>query len=79
MQAKTVHLNGGPWHNRVVSIDSDLDHFHISEPMPDAIRRALLAGDIHPGFQELRLNQGTYSQVSGPQYRNEFEWDGWDR
>ncbi|WNM75093.1 hypothetical protein SEA_MORRIGAN_48 [Microbacterium phage Morrigan] len=79
MDSKTVHLNGGPWHDRVVAIDDTLNHFHVAEPLPDAIRRGLLSGELQPGFQPLKLRQGTYSQVSGPQYRNEFEWDGWDR
>lgn len=75
--AKNVHLNGGPWHDRFVVIEDGADHFHVMEAVPDAIRRAIRQDDLTEGFNQVHLKEGTYSVVSGPQYRNEFEWDGW--
>lgn len=75
--AQTIHLNGGPWHDRVVAIEDGLDHVHVMEAVPDAIRRAILDETMQEGFNVVPLKEGTYSRVSGPQYRNEFEWDGW--
>lgn len=75
--AKTVHLNGGPIHDCEVSLEDGATHFHIQEPVVDAVRRAIaeMKEPPQPGFTRLPLREGTYSQV---QHRpGEFELDGW--
>lgn len=71
MLHRTITLHGGPWNGRIVSIEVGANHFHIAEPtgpifgQPDTYNRALA------------YREGTYSQVSGPRYTTDFEWDGW--
>lgn len=67
---KTVHLNGGPWHDRVVALQDGGNHFHIVSPAPPRF----IYGQIGPA-QEIGRREGMYSQVTG--YPGEFEWDGW--
>lgn len=73
--AHTVHLNGGPWHGRATSVPEGRDHFHIIEPVDDAVERAIKASTPEEGFQTLPVREGMYSQVQGRP--GEFEWDGW--
>lgn len=73
--AQTVHLNGGPWHGRTTTVPDGRDHFHIIEPVEDAVARALEASSPEEGFTTVQSREGMYSQVRG--VRGEFEWDGW--
>lgn len=66
MMAQTIHLNGGPWHDQVVSIPHDRDHFHIIKPSQEE--------GIQPK-NNIGIREGTYSQVGGRP--GEYEWDGW--
>lgn len=78
---KVVHCNGGPWHDKQVELLEDADHFHIVEPVEEAIKRALAESNPElGGFQRLPVREGTYSQVGGRTGQivpGEFEWDGW--
>jgi len=58
---RTVTLHGGPWHGRIVALVVEANHFHIN---------MFPYGGTH-------AREGTYSQVSGPNNQNNFEWDGW--
>lgn len=60
--AQNIHLNGGPWHDRVVVIEDNRDHLHLL--MNQEQKNGLIA-----------VREGTYSQVQGRP--GEFEWDGW--
>ncbi len=75
MHAKTVRLHGGPYHGRTVDIPADHNHFHIVGMNPASLLRGITEDQDNPANIETR--EGTYSQVSGPNNRNEFEWDGW--
>lgn len=73
-----VHLNGGPWYDRVVAVEDDHDHFHIIAP-----------GDGFWDFRQAEVpptptdpvptKEGMYSQVGrlSTPLKGEFEWDGW--
>lgn len=69
MHAKRVLLHGGPYHGKVVDVPEQNDHFHIMGMIPKGTAFGV------EGHVETR--EGTYSQVSGPNNRNDFEWDGW--
>lgn len=73
-----VHLNGGPWHDRMVSVEDNHDHFHIVEPNPSYLA-ALRLGEAPPDGEELANREGMYSQVGrlSTPLKGEFEWDGW--
>ncbi|QOP65244.1 hypothetical protein SEA_ZAYULIV_48 [Microbacterium phage Zayuliv] len=76
--AQTIHLNGGPWHDRRVSLEDGHQHFHIMESPMEAVQRAIREmkdGTPPAGMQRLPLREGTYSSVRN--YPGEFEWDGW--
>lgn len=73
--AHTVHLNGGPWHDRKVALEHNRDHFHIIESVEDAVARALKAPSEDDGIETVQTREGMYSQVQG--LPGEFEWDGW--
>ncbi|WNO27287.1 hypothetical protein SEA_JEMERALD_48 [Microbacterium phage Jemerald] len=75
MGAKTVLLHGGPYHGRYVAVPAENDHFHIREMPQDAFERAM--HDEVDTFHVVQSREGTYSQVSGPNHHNDFEWDGW--
>lgn len=70
MEHRTITLHGGPWHGRIVSLEAGANHFHVVEPtgpifgQPDT-------------YNQVAYREGTYSQVSGPKNRTDFEWDGW--
>lgn len=72
--AQTVHLNGGPWHDRTTSVPDGRDHFHIIEPV-DLVGRDIVAPSEDQKVEPLPVWEGMYSQVRG--VRGEFEWDGW--
>lgn len=74
-RTKTVHLHGGPWHGRVVNLVAEADHFHVMGMDPSSLLRGIIEDQDNPA--EIDTREGTYSQVSGPNYRNDFEWDGW--
>jgi hypothetical protein len=71
---KTVHLNGGPWHDRTVTLADDRDHFHIAVPMPNPFRAISIMSD-EEAAQPVPRREGMYSQVF--REPGEFEWDGW--
>lgn len=73
--AVTIHLNGGPWHDRKVALEYGRDHFHIIEPVEDAVDRALKAPSEGDALEVVKTREGTYSQVRS--VPGEFEWDGW--
>lgn len=77
MATYTVHLNGGPWHDRKVALEHKRDHFHIIEPVEDIASRARkeLPSESDSFFPAVETREGTYSQVRG--LSGEFEWDGW--
>lgn len=72
---QNIHLNGGPMHDQRCTLPEGRDHFHIIEPVDDAVERAIKSSSPEEGFQVLPTREGTYSQVRG--VRGEFEWDGW--
>lgn len=71
MDYRTITLHGGPWNGRVINLDSRLNHFHIQEPT------GVMFGQPETYNLPASYRTGTYSQVSGPQYKTDFEWDGW--
>lgn len=73
MQMRTVQLFGGPYHGKAVAVPVQVDHIHVQGYEP--------AESITPdeGHQHFNTRRGTYSQVSGPNNRDHFEWDGWDQ
>lgn len=71
----TYHLNGGPWHGRKIALDANRDHFHLLEPVEEAISRALQAPSLEEGIEVVKTREGTYSVIRG--YPGEMEWDGW--
>ena len=73
--APTIHLNGGPMHDQHVAIPDDRDHFHIIEPVDDAVQRALQAPADSDSIEVVSTREGMYSRVQG--YPGEYEWDGW--
>lgn len=80
MMAQTIHLNGGPWHDRVTAIEDGRDHFHIIEPVEDIIARGIALPHEGDEFATVTTREGMYSQVhqsTGRPLPGEFEWDGW--
>lgn len=72
--AQNIHLNGGPWHDRIVVLEDGRNHFHIIQPVDEAVAAALVAPP-EEGFQVVQTREGIYSQVQGTP--GEYEWDGW--
>ena len=73
--AQTIHLNGGPMHDQRVSVSDYRDHFHIIEPVGDAVWRALQEPSGDDAIGVVSTREGMYSQVQDRP--GEFEWDGW--
>jgi len=69
--AHAIHLNGGPWHDKVVAIEDGRDHIHLV--MPDIDPAKML--DPTAAGERVPVKEGTYSQVLGEP--DQFEWDGW--
>jgi len=69
---KQVLLHGGPLNGKWMMLDDNVNHFHIEEFTPPS--QAQYRGEL-PAEPETRI--GTYSQVSGIENRQNFEWDGW--
>jgi hypothetical protein len=79
MMAQRIHLNGGPWHDRLIAVEDGADHFHIVEPNPEFFK-AFRSQEVPPlDPDNLPVREGMYSQVgrTGTPVRGEFEWDGW--
>ncbi|QCW22316.1 hypothetical protein SEA_LUNA18_48 [Microbacterium phage Luna18] len=71
MEHRTITLHGGPWHGRIVALELGANHFHVREAIGP------IFGVPSTYDTPMSYREGTYSQVSGPHYPNEFEWDGW--
>lgn len=69
MRAKTVRLHGGPYHGHTIAVPEGNNHFHVVGTQPVAY------GDDDQ--KPVGVQEGTYSQVSGPNHQHDFEWDGW--
>lgn len=73
--AQTIRLHGGPWHGRVTAVEDGRDHFHIIEPVADAIERAIKAEAPEEGVQVVPTREGMYSRAHNS--KTDYEWDGW--
>lgn len=77
MDARTVYLHGGPYHGLEVTIPEGIDYFHIQGHDRESTYRGITEDQDTP--IDIEVLSGTYSQVSGPNNHNNFEWDGWKR
>lgn len=75
MGTRTVHLHGGPYHGHEMAIPAGHDHFHVRGNDPESTYRGITEDQDNPADIEWR--EGTYSKVSGPDNKDNFEWDGW--
>lgn len=74
MTSKQVRLHGGPLHGTYLVVRDDEDHIHIESFGPECL---LSAPQEQDSTEHVVTREGTYSQVAGPDNRNNYEWDGW--
>lgn len=70
---KTVHLNGGPWHDRVIALQEGVNYFKVlTLDTPTGTIPAVDPGETPP-VESVPTREGMYSRVG---HTLEFEWDG---
>jgi hypothetical protein len=75
--AREVKLYGGPMDGKTVGIPDGVDHIHVLGA--EINRGGFVAGptDIAAALEPITTKEGIYSQVSGYNNEDNFEWDGW--